>query len=159
VNPTLPVLLKWIHLMATVAWIGGMFSNFFVFFPATARTLEPPDALKLTARVMKRFRLLVYISMGLLLATGIWMASMHLNSGAVQSVRIAMVGILMFKVPLYFLMVILAVAAFEFVAPRVARIAAEGPSPGLQKAQRTQKILAIAGFILGVLILGLSAMS
>jgi len=144
--------------MATVAWIGGMFTNFFVYIPSIGKTLEPPLAGKLMANVMKRFRVLVYISMAVFLISGIMMASLHLDSSAMQSSRIELVAILIFKVPLYILMVILAIIAFEFVAPRVARLAAEGPSPRLQRAQRTQKILAMAGFLLGVLVLAISAM-
>lgn len=154
----LPVLLKWIHLMATVAWIGGMFTNFIVYIPSIGKTLEQPQAGKLMAAVMKRFRVLVYISMAVFLFTGIMMASMHLNSGAIQSSRTEMIAILLFKVPLYIVMVILAIIAFEIVAPRVARLAMEGASPGLQRAQRSQKVLAMSGFILGVLILAVSAL-
>ena len=29
-NDAVTILLRWIHLMATVAWIGGMFANFFI---------------------------------------------------------------------------------------------------------------------------------
>lgn len=155
---TLSVLLKWIHLVATVAWIGGMFTNFFIYIPAMSRTLEPQAAGKLMANVMKRFRVMVYISMAVFLLTGVLMGSLYLDSGVMQSARTYMVAILIFKVPLYVLMVILALVAFEFVAPRVSRLAAEGPSPGLQKARRTQKLLALTGFILGLLILALSSM-
>ena len=107
--------------------------------------------------VMKRFRILVYISMAVFLVSGIMMGSMHLNSAAVQSSRIELVAILIFKVPLYILMVILAVVAFEFVAPRVKRLAAEGPSSSLNRAQRNQRILAMSGFILGILVIALSS--
>ncbi len=85
------------------------------------------------------------------------MGSLHLNyEGAFQSGN-PMIAILIFKVPLYVIMVILAIVAFEVHAPRVARLAAEGPSPKLLRAQRSQKILAMAGFVVGVLILALSA--
>ena len=154
---SLPILLKWIHLMATVAWIGGMFTNFFIYIPSIGKTLEPMLAGKLMAAVMKRFRVMVYISMAVFLISGIMMASLHLDSGAILSSRNQMVVVLIFKIPLYILMVILAIVAFEVVAPRVARIAAEGPSPKLQKAQRSQKVLAMTGFLLGLLVLALSA--
>lgn len=153
----LPFLLKWIHLMATVAWIGGMFTNFLIYIPSIGKTLEPMLAGKLMATVMKRFRILVYISMAVFLISGIMMASLHLDSGAIVSSRNQMVTVLIFKVPLYLLMVILAILAFEVIAPRVARIAADGPSPRLQRAQRSQKILAMTGFLLGMLVLALSA--
>jgi uncharacterized membrane protein len=155
---TLAVLLKWIHLLATVAWIGGMFTNFFVYLPSIAKTLDAPQAGRLLAVVMKRFRVLVYVSMAVFLLTGILMASMHLNTDAIQSSRIELVGILIFKVPLYIVMVILAIIAFEFVAPRVARLAPDGPSPKLQRAQRTQRILALTGFVLGILVIGISSL-
>ncbi|MEA3462087.1 MAG: DUF4149 domain-containing protein [Bacteroidota bacterium] len=154
---SLSVLLKWIHLMATVAWIGGMFTNLFINIPAIVKTLDGPVAGNLMGAIMKRFRVLVYVSMAVFLITGITMGSLHLNAGEVFSSKNQMVAILILKVPLYIIMVVLAIVAFEFVAPRVARLAAEGPSPKLQRAQRTQKVLAMAGFLLGVLILALSA--
>lgn len=155
---TLPVLLKWIHLMATVAWIGGMFTNFFIYIPSVGKTLDAPVAGKLMAVVMKRFRILVYVSMTVFLITGIIMGAIHLESSAILSNKNQMVAILIFKVPLYILMVILAIVAFELVAPRVARLAKDGPSQKLQRAQRNQKILAFTGFLLGMLVIALSAM-
>ena len=155
---SLTILLKWIHLMATVAWIGGLFTNFFIYIPSIGKTLDPQLAGKLMAAVMKRFRILVYISMAVFLISGIMMASLHLDSGAIVSSRNQMVAVLIFKVPLYIFMVILAILAFEIVAPRVARIAADGPSPRLQRALRSQKILAMTGFLLGLLVLALSTM-
>lgn len=152
----LSLLLKWIHLMATVAWIGGMFTNFFIYIPAMGKTLDPPVAGKLMGAAMKRFRVMVYTSILLFAISGFLMAYLHLGSGDAFSSRNQMVAILIFKVPLYVLMVILAIFAFEVVAPRVARIAAEGPSQKLRKAQRTQKTMAMAGFVLGVLILAIS---
>jgi uncharacterized membrane protein len=157
VSASIPVLLKWIHLMATVAWIGGMFTNFFIFLPSVGKTLEAPLAGKLLAAVMKRFRVMVYTSMLVFLVTGIVMGSLHLGSGAFFPSGNAMVAVLLIKVPLYIIMAILAIVAFEVVAPRVARISAEGPSPRLQRAQKSQKILALTGFILGVLVIAVSA--
>ena len=155
---SLPILLKWIHLIATVAWIGGLFTNFFIYIPSIGKTLEPKLAGKLMATVMKRFRILIYISMAAFLISGIMMASLHLDSGAIVSSRNQLVTVLIFKVPLYILMVILAIIAFEIVAPRVARIAGDGPSPRLKRALRTQKIMAMIGFLLGLLVLALSTM-
>ena len=144
--------------MATVAWIGGMFTNFFIYIPSIGKTLEAPLAGKLMAAVMKRFRILVYISMAVFLISGITMGSLRLGSGGFFPSGNEMMAVLIFKVPLYIVMVILAIVAFEVVAPRVARLAGEGPSPRLQRAQRTQKILAMNGFLLGLLVLALSAM-
>lgn len=144
--------------MATVAWIGGMFTNFFIYIPSIARTMEPSAAGKLMGAVMKRFRMMVYISMALFLITGIIMGSQRLDSGSFFPSSNQMVAVLLFKIPLYILMVLFAILAFEFVAPKVARLSADGPSPGLRKAQKTQKSLALAGFLLGIIVIALSAM-
>jgi len=157
VDTLLSVTLKWIHLIATVAWIGGMFTNFFIYLPSMAKALEPQVAGRLMGAVMKRFRIMVYVSMAVFLISGILLGQMDLNPGASVTARNQVVNILIFKIPLFVLMVVLAIVAFEIVAPRAARLAAEGPSPGLQKVQRTQKIMAVIGFILGLIILVLSA--
>lgn len=144
--------------MATVAWIGGMFTNFFIYIPSISKTLEPALAGRLTATVMKRFRVMVYVSILVFLLTGMIMGSMRLGSAGFFPSGNEMVALLLIKIPLYILMVILAVLSFEVVAPRVARLAAEGSSPRLQQAQRTQKILAMTGFLLGLVVIAISAM-
>jgi uncharacterized membrane protein len=153
----LSITLKWIHLIATVAWIGGMFTNFFIYIPSISKVLEPRDAGRLMGTVMKRFRVMVYVSMAVFLVSGILLGRMDMNPDTLVSTRNEVVGILIFKIPLFLLMVILAIIAFEVIAPRTARLAAEGPSTKLQKAQRSQKILAVTGFILGLVVLVLSA--
>jgi len=156
-NTLLHIILRWIHLVATVSWIGGMFTNLIIYIPAVGKTLEPPAAGKLMGTVMKRFRVMVYLSMAVFLISGILLGSLDLNSGESISSRNEMVVILIFKIPLYSLMLILAIVSFEVVAPRAARIAADGPSARLQKVQKSQKIMAIIGFLLGLIILALSA--
>ena len=74
---------------------------------------------KLMGAAMKRFRVMVYISMLTFIITGIIMGSLHLNyEGAFQSGN-PMIAILIFKVPLYVIMVILAIVAFELHAPEL----------------------------------------
>jgi len=157
VNIILHIILRWIHLVATVSWIGGIFTNLFIYLPAIGKTLEPPAAGRLMGTVMKRFRVMVYISMAVFLISGILLWTLELNSGASISSRNEMLIILIFKIPLFILLVILAIVSFEVVAPTVARIAADGPSTRLQKAQRSQKIMAVIGFLMGLIILALSA--
>ena len=52
---------------------------------------------------------------------------------------------------------LLAVYSFEVLAPKVAKLAAKGPSPELLKAQKLQLRLASTGFALGLIILLLIA--
>ena len=70
-NYALSVINSWIHMIATVAWIGGMFTNLFVYLPALGKTLDPAATGKLISVVMKRFRIIVYAAIFLFLITGL----------------------------------------------------------------------------------------
>ena len=155
-NVVLSIAIKWIHLIATVAWIGGMFTNFFVYLPALGKVLDPPTMGKLMGIVMKRFKMMVYISIVIFIITGILMGFVFGGSNDISSGDSW--GIILFaKIAVFFIMIVLAVYAFEVLAPKVAGIAAEGPSPKLVRLQKVQMSLAMTGFILGIIILALSA--
>jgi len=151
-NYAVSILIKCVHLMATVAWIGGMFTNVFVYLPAIGKVLDPPTTGKLMGAAMKRFRVLVYISMSLFLLTG-------MLRGLTSEFPTEKLWTILFymKIGVFALMVILAIYAFEILAPKVAKIAADGPSPELLKIQKSQMSLAMIGFLLGIIILALTA--
>ena len=151
-NYAVSILIKWVHLMATVAWIGGMFTNVFVYLPAIGKVLDPPTTGKLMGAAMKRFRVLVYISMSLFLLTG-------MLRGLTSEFPTENLWTILFymKIGVFALMVILAIYAFEILAPKVAKIAADGPSPELLRIRKSQMSLAMIGFLLGIIILALTA--
>ena len=62
-----------LHLLAAVVWVGGMIFAHNSLRPAAARVLEPPLRLELWVQVFRRFFVLVWISIALILATGYWM--------------------------------------------------------------------------------------
>ena len=156
-NDVLSILIKWVHLLATAAWIGGMFTNFFVYHPVISKELDPPTTGKLMGAVMKRYKGMVYISMGVLFLTGMMLGSIHGGSNELSSSGNSWVFILFVKLIVFTVMVIMAIYAFEILAPKVAKIAARGPSPELHRIQKSQKSFAMAGFIMGIIILALSA--
>ena len=155
-NHALSIAITWIHLIATVAWIGGMFTNFFIYMPVLGKVLDPPTMGKLMGAVMKRFKVMVYISIFIFLLTGILMGFVIGDSTGISS-NDGWLVVLFTKIAVFVVMVVLAVYAFEVLAPKVARIAADGPSPRLIRVQKTQMSLAMTGFILGIIILALSA--
>jgi len=151
------ILLRWIHLMATVAWIGGMFANFFIYMPAIRKVLDPSSSGKLMGTVMKRFRIMVYISMGLLLFTGMISGFIHVSSVDATSAENSWNTLLTIKISVFVVMAVLAIYAFEYLAPKVAETAAKGASPELARIQKRQMALAATGFILGIIIVAISA--
>ena len=80
---TLYALLKTLHVLATVLWVGGMMFAHFFLRPALAQ-LEPPQRLRLMHEVMRRFFAAVGVAALLTLATGLWMIG-RVAKQAVQS--------------------------------------------------------------------------
>ncbi len=63
---------KAIHLLGAVIWVGGMFFALLVLRPSLA-VLEPPQRLALHGQVFKRFFLIVWHAMPLVLLSGYFM--------------------------------------------------------------------------------------
>lgn len=65
-------ILKTLHVLAIVVWVGGMVFAHFFLRPAVAR-LEPPVRLRLMHDVLGRFFRVVLAASLLTLASGVWM--------------------------------------------------------------------------------------
>ena len=65
-------ILKLLHVLAVVLWVGGMaFAHFFL--RPSVQTLEAPVRLRLLHAVMKRFLSTVLVASLVVLVTGLWM--------------------------------------------------------------------------------------
>lgn len=64
---------KFIHVAAAIVWVGGMFFAYVVLRPAAVAVLQPPERLRLWAAVFQRFFSWVWIAIGLLLVSGLYM--------------------------------------------------------------------------------------
>lgn len=80
---TFYALLKTLHVLATVLWVGGMMFAHFFLRPALAQ-LDPPQRLRLMHQVLRRFFAAVGVAALLTLATGLWMIG-RVAKQAVQS--------------------------------------------------------------------------
>jgi uncharacterized membrane protein len=76
------------HLLAAVIWVGGMFFAYNALRPAAAQTLEPPLRLELWVQVFRRFFVWVWLSIGVLLATGYWMLFQYFGGFANAGIHI-----------------------------------------------------------------------
>ena len=54
-------IVDWLHLIATVGWIGGIFLNNLALSPSARETLEPPVMGRFMSGYMKRFRVIAYV--------------------------------------------------------------------------------------------------
>ncbi len=62
-----------LHLLAAMAWMGGMFFAYFCLRPAAARVLQPPQRLQLWTATFERFLPYTAVAVALLLASGLAM--------------------------------------------------------------------------------------
>ena len=76
------ILLKLLHLLAVIVWVGGMFFAHFFLRPAV-QGLQPPERVKLMHDVLKRFFAVVMVLVVVVLASGVGMiGSIHSMAAA-----------------------------------------------------------------------------
>jgi uncharacterized membrane protein len=151
--------MNWLHLLATVAWIGGIFTNVLVISSAARESLEPPMMMRLWGGIIKRFRVIVYASMAIFIGTGIVM--MIMNSGYSSSFDFGDTWTLFLVLKHIFVLILIIVGIYmlQSVFPRLARLAAKGPSPELAKADKRQKVVGGISLILAIIILVFTAVN
>ncbi len=76
-------LLKLVHLLSIIVWIGGMVFAFFFLRPA-AQALEAPQRVRLMHDALQRFFTAVSVAVIAVLVTGLWMIG-RVAKQAVQS--------------------------------------------------------------------------
>lgn len=71
------LIFKFIHLLAVLVWVGGMFFAYMVLRPAAVDALEPPMRLKLWSAVFHRFFNWVWGAVSVLLVSGFYMIYLY----------------------------------------------------------------------------------
>ncbi|MDB5913655.1 MAG: hypothetical protein JWP22_2330 [Ramlibacter sp.] len=67
----MPNLLLFLHLAGAIFWMGGMAFTVMALRPAVSAQLQPPVRLPLMVQVLRRFFVIVAVSIAVLLLTGI----------------------------------------------------------------------------------------
>ena len=84
------LLIRWIHAVSAVAWVGGGMFYLMVLKPATkGNPLDSDNA----SRIARDFRSLVYSVMALLLITGIILTASKLTSGKIGEIYIIVLAL------------------------------------------------------------------
>src|SRR5512143_1815098 len=69
--------LYWLHLLATVTWIGSLVSIYVLILPISRRVLKPVDEMALVDGIQKRLEPIAWFSVSLLIATGLFQMSVN----------------------------------------------------------------------------------
>lgn len=81
-----------LHLLGVVVWVGGMFFAYMALRPVAASVLEPPQRLNLWAGVFAKFFPWVWLSIALILGSGLYMW-MALGGMAAPAYVFVMIGL------------------------------------------------------------------
>ena len=145
-DPLMYALMNFLHLLAAIVWLGGVSFVLIALRPAAAALLSPPQRLPLMAQVLSRFFVLVWLSIGLLLLTGLPMLlSVGMKGAPVGWHLMLGIGLLMFALfgHLYF-------GPFRRLKQAVS--ASNWPEGGRRAGQIVS--LALLNLVLGALAIG-----
>jgi len=152
---TLTVIARFLHLLATVTWIGGMVTINLVLMPSLA-AIDPPQRGKLLGAALERFKPLALGAMVVLLVTGVIVAPPRalLNLSTPYGVTLALKHVVVLA------MVVIGLMVPFVISPRMQSLApapGERPSPAFIQTQKQLSVLAMVNMILGVVVLFFAA--
>jgi uncharacterized membrane protein len=139
-----------LHVVFAALWVGGMAFAILALRPALA-ALEPPQRLALMGRVHKRFFLVVWHAMPIVMLTGYWLLFGHFGGfrGAGWHVHLMhLTGLLMSAIYL---------AIFFGPWKRMRVALAAGELPAAAAANEGIRRLVTANLLLGLATLGIAA--
>jgi len=140
-----------LHLLATIAWIGGMFFMNLVLYPAQM-SLDPSQRGKLAGALGKRFTIFAWTSVVILILTGLYKTP----SSVLFAPEMRFGLWLTIKHVVIILMIIFGLYISIVLSPKLARLApkpGEQPSAEFIKAQKNMGIFSRTNLILGIIVL------
>ncbi len=140
-----------VHILAACTWVGGMIYLNLVFLPALG-TIEPSAAGKLMGENAKRFSMLAWVSVILLIITGL----MQTTSGLLFDISTDYGMYLTIKVLIVMIMITIGLYITLVLAPKIRKLAPQegaAPSPEFLSLQKRLPLLARTNMILGISVL------
>jgi uncharacterized membrane protein len=141
------LLIRWVHVLAAITWIGGMLFIALVLVPVTRRLQDQDLRTSLVQQTGERFRTVGWIALGLLVLTGL--ANLWYRPYLLQTPRFHL------KLALVVLALVLSVAHDFHLGPRAGRPDA-APSARVRASwvARVNALAAVAIVLLGLALRG-----
>jgi len=152
-------IVDWLHLLATVSWIGGIFIIVFVIAPSAQESLEPPIRGRFMSSYIKRFRVMAFICMGVLVVTGVVMTLLSPQYAGGYGPGTTWGLFLMLKHIFVVILIVLAVCILQVLLPKIEKAGAKGPSPEMAKLHKLQMTISILSFMAALLVLLFTAVT
>ena len=152
----------WLHMLATVTWIGSLAAINIIVLPASHRTLKLADQLSFIAALQKRLEPLAWFCMGLLLVTGLFQLSTSPHYDGFLSLSTQWSFAILIKHGLAVIMVVVSAIQTWEVLPAIQRTLmkkGKADEEELRNLQRKEIILLRISLLLSALILGATAVA
>ncbi|HSQ26351.1 MAG TPA: hypothetical protein VLM80_04415 [Anaerolineales bacterium] len=177
----------WLHMLATVTWIGGLAALAWLILPAARQSLTPVNYAQFLDNLQKRFDPLAWFSLAILIGTGMLQMGASPNYEGFFTIDNLWAGAIFIKHIIFIAMVCVSAYLTWVLLPRIRRLAllrvreqaklpgadplrAVGAHPNSQEHSgifpeielcilRQEENLMRLNLILGVVILGLTAIA
>jgi uncharacterized membrane protein len=164
--PTIGITITyWLHMLATVTWIGGMAAVSLLVLPAARKVLEPASFAALLSRLQTRLQLVGWFSLAVLTVTGLFQMSASPFYEGFLAIRNPWAMAILFKHLVIGLMVLVSVYVTWGLLPALQRTlllrAAGRPIDEAREAslQRREIWLLRLNLLLSVIVLALTALA
>lgn len=151
----LNLLIRWIHVIAAVVWIGGNLILAMVIVPYFRQNLPPVQRIKLLTQIGKRFETIVWGCVGILFFTGMInvFLAIDFSSSADSAITTAFMRTLFIKLMLFVILVILTALHSFVYGPKLAN-AIETLDDSLEElpneVQPIRKQMSIVSSLMGI---------
>ncbi|MGA9532018.1 MAG: DUF4149 domain-containing protein [Anaerolineales bacterium] len=151
----------WLHMAATVIWIGGLFFQAAILAPSLDRSLSPDAIANLLSQLRRRFTPLAWLSLAVLIATGLTQMSGNPNYEGFIQIHNRWSAAILAKHLVIGLMVLAAGYQTWVLGPRMERAAwqrAQAAEPSQVDARSYRRLTAV-NLALALIVLALTAVA
>ena len=146
-----PAINNFLHLIAAVTWVGGMIYTILVLAPSQT-AIDPSQRGKLFGAVAKRFTIIVWVSVIILISTGI----NKIPSLSLFNPDSKFDFWLSIKLTVVLIMIINGILLTFVISPKMKKLApqpGEQPSVEFIKTQKNLSTIVLSNMVLGIIVL------
>jgi uncharacterized membrane protein len=154
----------WLHFLATIVWVGGLALMSLVVWPGARAALGPgPELSALIRRLQSRFNPLAWLSLAVLIVTGLTQMSANKNYDGFLRITNPWTVAILGKHLVVGAMILIGLYMQLSLQPELARLAlleSRGrPVPDAEKLRQREVSLTWLNLACGVMVLGLTAIA
>lgn len=159
-STTTLAVIYWLHMLATVIWIGSLAAINLLVLPASTRTLKLADQLSFISALQKRLEPLAWFCMGILVVTGLFQMSTNPHYNGFLSISTQWSLSILVKHGFAVIMVVVSAIQTWDVLPAIQRTLMKKDQASEEELARLQKkelLILRVNLALSILILGATA--